>query len=410
MSEKMKGSNNQYQSNYVSKIFNVQLHFINFLTYVLVLTFGLTLGIILSFYLKECTFSLQFTQLSLSSIQKTPSLPPPIAVKQERVGLKDFLKVPPVMHDMDEEELLWRGSMTSKISEYPFDRVPKVAFMFLTRGAVFLAPLWEQFFKGHEGYYSIYVHSNPSYNGSHPESPVFHGRRIPSKEVEWGDVNMIEAERRLLSNALLDISNQRFVLLSESCIPLFNFTTIYSYLINSTENYVMAYDDPSPVGRGRYSIQMLPEVSLRQWRKGFQWFEMDRELALGVVSDRIYFPVFQEYCKGSCYADEHYLPTFVSIKFWERNSNRSLTWVDWSRGGPHPAHFLRSDVNVQFLESLRSKKCAYNNGNSTNACFLFARKFLPSTLSRLLKIAPEVMQFEHYDKPKKHKLSLKPII
>jgi hypothetical protein len=226
------------------------------------------------------------------------------------------------------------------------------------------------------------------------------------QEVEWGNVNMIEAERRLLSNALLDISNQRFVLVSESCIPLFNFSTIYSYLINSTQNYVMAYDDPSSVGRGRYSIQMLPEVSLKQWRKGFQWFEMDRELALGVVSDRIYFPVFHQYCKGACYADEHYLPTFVSIKFWEGNSNRSLTWVDWSKGGPHPAHFLRSDINVEFLERLRSKKCEYNNGNSTNACYLFARKFLPSTLSKLLKIAPEVMHFEHYDRPQKQNLSL----
>lgn len=215
------------------------------------------------------------------------------------------------------------------------------------------------------------------------------------QEVQWGNVNMIEAERRLLANALLDISNQRFVLLSESCIPLFNFSTIYSYLINSTQNYVMAFDEPSAVGRGRYNIHMLPMVTLRQWRKGFQWFEMDRYLALEVVSDRTYFPVFQEHCKGSCYSDEHYLPTFVSIKFWEGNSNRSLTWVDWSRGGPHPAHFLRSDVTVEFLERLRSKRCKYNNGNSTNACFLFARKFLPSTLSKLMKIAPEVMHFEH---------------
>lgn len=176
----MKGSSNQYQTNYVSKIFNVQLHFINLLTYLLILVFGLTLGIIISFYLKECTFSLQFTQLSLSSLPRTPPLPPPVA-KQERVGLKDFLKPPPIVHDMDDEELLWRASMTAKINEYPFERVPKVAFMFLTRGPVFLAPLWEQFFKGHEGYYSIYVHSNPSYNGSYPETPVFSGRRIPSK-------------------------------------------------------------------------------------------------------------------------------------------------------------------------------------------------------------------------------------
>jgi hypothetical protein len=178
MSEKMKGSTSNNQ--YTSKIFNNQLHFISFLIYVIVLVFGLTLGIIISFYLKERTFSLQFTE-SLSSLPRTPPLSPWIAAKQERVGLKEFLKPPPIMHDMDDEELLWRASLTAKIPDYPFERIPKVAFMFLTKGPVFLAPLWEQFFKGHEGYYSIYVHSNPSYNGSHPESPVFHGRRIPSK-------------------------------------------------------------------------------------------------------------------------------------------------------------------------------------------------------------------------------------
>ncbi|KAL2324111.1 hypothetical protein Fmac_023169 [Flemingia macrophylla] len=408
----MKGTNNQYALNSVSKIMNAQFHFVQLLTYILILAFGVTIGVIFSFYLKDCNFSLQFTQLSLSSFPRTPPLTPtttkpeisnqtqtqiqtqtqPQPQIDTHVGLKEFLKPPRVVHDMDDEELLWRASMTAKIPDYPFDRVPKVAFMFLTRGPVFLAPLWEQFFKGHEGYYSIYVHSNPSYNASRPESPVFQGRRIPSKEVEWGNVNMIEAERRLLANALLDISNQRFVLLSESCIPLFNFSTIYSYLMNSTQNYVMAFDDPSPVGRGRYSIQMLPEISLRQWRKGYQWFEMERELALEVVSDRKYFPVFQEYCRGSCYADEHYLPTYVSIKFWEGNSNRSLTWVDWSKGGPHPTKFLKSDITVKFLEGLRNQKCKYN-GDSINACFLFARKFAPSTLSKLIKIAPMVMHF-----------------
>ena len=38
------------------------------------------------------------------------------------------------------------------------------------------------------------------------------------QEVGWGKVNMIEAERRLLANALLDTSNERFVLVSEACI------------------------------------------------------------------------------------------------------------------------------------------------------------------------------------------------
>lgn len=59
--------------------------------------------------------------------------------------------------------------------------VAKVAFMFLTKGPLPLAPLWEKFFAGHEGFYSIYVHSQPSYNETVPESSVFHGRRIPSQ-------------------------------------------------------------------------------------------------------------------------------------------------------------------------------------------------------------------------------------
>lgn len=283
--------------------------------------------------------------------------------------------------------------MTPKIKKYPFDRVPKIAFMFLTRGPVILAPLWEKFFKGHEGLYTIYVHSDPSYNGSEPRESVFHGRRIPSKEVQWGSVNMIEAERRLLANALLDFSNQYFVLLSESCIPLHNFSTIYSYLINSSQNFVESYDLPGPVGRGRYNRQMGPTIKINQWRKGSQWFQMNRDLATEVISDTEYFPVFQKHCKGSCYADEHYLPTFVNTKFGERNSRRTLTWVDWSKGGPHPSKFVRMHVTPEFLENLRSGRICEYNGRKTNVCFLFARKFTPDALNRLLVFAPRVMQF-----------------
>ncbi|KAL1828921.1 hypothetical protein ACET3Z_007333 [Daucus carota] len=299
------------------------------------------------------------------------------------------------MHDMTDEELLWRASMVPKRNEFPgAEPAPKVAFMFLIKEKVSFAPLWEKFFKGNEGLYSIYVHSDPSFNQSKTESSMFRDRRIPSKVVEWGNANMIEAERRLLANALLDFSNQRFVLLSESCIPLYNFSTIYSYLMNSSEYFVEAYDLQGPVGRGRYSSLMYPPIKLDQWRKGSQWFQIDREIAIGVISDTTYFPVFQKYCKGMCYSDEHYLPTMVSTKYWERNSNRTLTWVDWSRGGPHPSKYSGSDATKDFLVKMRTgKQCNYN-GHRTNVCFMFARKFLPSALDSLLRLAPQVMHID----------------
>lgn len=381
----------------VMKLLNAQSHPLNLLSSFFIFVSGLTLGFILSFHLKNFSFNLQINQIS-PFVSPSPS-PPPAAVPappiiDNRIGLKEYIEPPKVMHDMEEEELLWRASMVPKIGEFPYDRVPKVAFMFLTKWSFPLAPLWEKFFKGHEGLYSIYVHSHPAYNETVATSSVFYGRRIPSKVVEWGKSNMIEAERRLVANALLDFSNQRFVLLSESCIPLFNFSTIYTYLTNSTQSFVGAYDLPGPVGRGRYSHRMSPKIKIQDWRKGSQWFEMDRNLAIEMVSDRIYFPLFQNFCKSSCYADEHYLPTFVSMKFGESNSNRSLTWVDWSRGGPHPARLNRWDVTTDLLKKLRKSdnKCEYN-GNSTDVCFLFARKFLPNTLDRLLRFAPKIMHF-----------------
>lgn len=213
------------------------------------------------------------------------------------------------------------------------------------------------------------------------------------QEVQWGKFSMIEAERRLLANALLDFSNQRFVLLSESCIPLFNFSTVYKYLMGSTKSFVEIYDLPGPVGRGRYHPRMRPIIRLDQWRKGSQWVEMDRQLAVEVISDRKYFPVFRKFCKGSCYSDEHYLPTFVGIKFWRKNSNRTLTWVDWSKGGPHPNRFGRLRITIEFLQNLRNwGQCDYN-GSGTDICYLFARKFMPDALNRLLRFAPRVMQF-----------------
>jgi hypothetical protein len=84
-------------------------------------------------------------------------------------------------HSMTDEELLWRASFAPGVRRYPFRRVPKVAFMFLTRGPLPLAPLWERFFRGNEGRYSIYVHALPSYRANFTSESVFYRRQIPSK-------------------------------------------------------------------------------------------------------------------------------------------------------------------------------------------------------------------------------------
>lgn len=213
------------------------------------------------------------------------------------------------------------------------------------------------------------------------------------QEVEWGKFNMVEAERRLVANALLDPSNKRFVLISEATVPLFNFPTIYSYLINSTKSFVEVFDLDNAVGRGRYNKRMRPIVTLEQWRKGSQWFEMERHLALQMVSDQIYFPIFSRFCQPPCYGDEHYLPTLVHILSPEKSANRTITWADWSKPGPHPGSYSGKQVNEGLLTRLRTGfDCEYN-GAKTNMCYLFARKFKPDALDALMRLAPKVMGY-----------------
>ncbi|KAJ8768026.1 hypothetical protein K2173_020966 [Erythroxylum novogranatense] len=314
--------------------------------------------------------------------------------KVDCLSMKTFIHPTNLTHRMSDEEIFWRASLVPYKNGYPFHRRPKVAFLFLTRGLLPMLPLWERFFRGHDKYFAIYVHAPPGYLLNVSSDSPFYRREIPSQSVEWGTMSLFDAERRLLANALLDFSNERFVLLSESCIPIYNFPTVYNYLIRSNHSFADSYDDPTRYGRGRYSRKMFPDIKLPQWRKGSQWFELQRTLAVYIVSDSKYYTIFKKYCKPACYPDEHYIPTYLNMFHGQLNANRTVTWVNWSMGGPHPATYEGVNVTEGFIQSIRNNgtQCSYNS-KMTSVCYLFARKFDPSALEPLLNLASTVMEF-----------------
>lgn len=60
-------------------------------------------------------------------------------------------------------------------------------------------------------------------------------------QVEWGEASMLQAERLLLEEALKETLNQRFILLSDSCVPLYNFRYIYNYVMFCQKSFVDRY-------------------------------------------------------------------------------------------------------------------------------------------------------------------------
>ncbi|KAK9699662.1 hypothetical protein RND81_08G188000 [Saponaria officinalis] len=282
---------------------------------------------------------------------------------------------------------------------------PKIAFLFLTPGSLPFELLWDKFFQGHEGRFSIYIHASRS-------KPVhlshyFIGREIRNDKVAWGKISMVDAERRLLAHALRDLDNQHFVLLSDSCVPLHNFDYVFNYLMFTNVSFIDSFYDPGPHGNGRYSDRMLPEIEKADFRKGSQWFTMKRQHALILMTDSLYYTKFKLYCRPgmeqgkNCIPDEHYLPTFFNMVDPVGIANRSVTYVDWSERKWHPKSFKTEDVTFELLRDISAvddsvhvtserkstvmvKPCMWNG--LRRPCFLFARKFYPETLERLINL------------------------
>lgn len=101
--------------------------------------------------------------------------------KVDCLSMETFLQPKNLTHDMSDDELFWRASMVPGKEDFPFERVPKVAFMFLSRGPLPMMPLWERFFQGHDKFFSIYVHVLPGYTLNVSSTSPFYGRQIPSQ-------------------------------------------------------------------------------------------------------------------------------------------------------------------------------------------------------------------------------------
>lgn len=314
----------------------------------------------------------------------------------------------------------------ARFSTVRFEGPPRVAFLFLTRRKLPLDFVWDIFFQyGDEANYTIYVHSEPGFvfDESTTRSAFFYNRQlINSIKVGWGEASMIQAERLLLDAALQEPANQRFVLLSDSCVPLYNFSYIYSYLMASPRSFVDSFLDPKDdIKDGRYNPKMAPVIPRSKWRKGSQWISLVRSHAEVIVDDEIIFPVFKRFCKRrppldetngkwkmivqtehNCIPDEHYVPTLLAMSDLESElERRAVTYTSWNqstttldRTGWHPFTFSYADASSQKIKNIKEIKHVYyetesrkewcKNNSTRVTCFLFARKFSQGAAMRLL--------------------------
>ena len=246
------------------------------------------------------------------------------------------------------------------------NRPSKIAFLFLTRGPLPHARLWERFFQGHDGEFVVHVHASPGFelNESTVASPVFYGRTIASPVVvEWGQMSVVAAERRLFATALLDSDvAQFFVLLSESCVPLRSFSYVKEYLLNNgNKSFLDSFIDV----QSRYNPRMAPTIPEAQWRKGTQWAAVTRAHAELFVSDELVFSVMRRHCRtwtdpegrygAFCAGDEHYKQVILQILGFEHEiERRPVTFANWfPTTRAHPKLYVVQEVTAELVQDLQ---------------------------------------------------------
>lgn len=114
----------------------------------------------------------------------------------------------------------------------------KVAFLALTYKSFQKEDLMKRFFdESQKELYNLYIHSKEDISGNYFHKYVIDSSlRIPTA---WGYYSLVQATCILLKEALKDPSNQKFILISDSHLPLYNMKDMTEILFK--EAHVLSF-------------------------------------------------------------------------------------------------------------------------------------------------------------------------
>jgi hypothetical protein len=110
----------------------------------------------------------------------------------------------------------------------------KIAFCFLIYEEIYNEELWYDFFKNvDKSKYSVYIH----YKIDKPLKYFNDYKLKTTIETCWGCLSIVQAQNLILKEALKDDMNQHFIWVSDSCVPLKSFDSMYTFLDTNKSYY-----------------------------------------------------------------------------------------------------------------------------------------------------------------------------
>ena len=275
----------------------------------------------------------------------------------------------------------------------------KIAFCFLLYEHIKHNSIWENFFlEDSNCTHNIYSHIKK-------KSPKTHSwierNKVNTISTKWCDESLVFAWILMLKKALKDKSNKYFILLSDQCIPLYNYTTLYNKITRSKKSRIHLNTNISLFNKkvydftglyyadqwmvlNRKSSRLL--IELEETELGKNWLIYAKNM-LCWGSDCLPTTINKGQKYGSkkysirsdatnklCLCPDEIFPinwfvfklgTPSSKNFKKLFNITPTTFTKWDGKNPHPINFNLSDILL--------KKITIDEMKKTDS--LFARKF-----------------------------------
>lgn len=240
--------------------------------------------------------------------------------------------------------LLLVAFLRKKIHKYEAFQTPpsKIAFCFLTYGQPKHPEIWKKFFNNNSDKYSLYLH--PKYL-SKVSDPFFKKRIIKNRiPTQWGDVSLVKATLNLFSEAYKDTRNKKFVLLSDSCLPLYNFEYIYQKLIGNSNNLTYIHHlgwETEAMKYDRYQkLENKEQIRLKHFRKQSQWMILDRNDYNFLIKNGN----LDDYQKMFAPDEQYFINLFD--QYHRKYKNQVTTYVNWDNQSQSPKEYAILDIET----------------------------------------------------------------
>ena len=190
----------------------------------------------------------------------------------------------------------------------------KIAFLFLINDMIINHDLWNTFFDDAINKCNVYVRSKKF---------DVHNIKLDTKykiiksdvKTMWGNSTLVVAEYEMLKYAYDDdINNDKFILCSESCIPLLSFSEIMNTFVDG-----ISYFDNTR----EYKRNDMHSENNREIVKVKQWFILDRNHVEYIINN---FERNYEFLFTVSFPDENYFSTILYQIFKNEIVFRPITF------------------------------------------------------------------------------------